>query len=723
MRVDKSYQNAFVFQQDQSDCGVACLLALIRFYGGSLSVERLRELSGTDKDGTTLLGLSQAAKQAGFTVEAFEGDLSSLKVLDQTSILHVEFEDKRQHYVICYRFDGNHFIISDPEKGVQKWTPEMVEQRWQSKALITINPNENFEKKIDQNQKKWHWLRELIREDVNILGVSLILGIFISVLSLTVAVFSQKLIDEILPDRDFTKLQIGLALLVFLLLIKAGLGFIRQYFLVKQSKDFNIRIIRYFFGSLVYLSKSFFDNRKTGDLIARLNDTSRVQRALSYITSSLLIDMLLIVASIIFIFSYSTWLGMLALINIPVLFLIVYFYHQPVLRANRSAMESYSTTESHFVDTISGIGTIKANNREGYFSQFTEGIYQRFQDNIYRLGIVGIKFTAATEVITTVVMVSVIGVSSFMVLSEQLQLGEMMAVIQMMAVMLPSAGRLAMTNIQLQEARVAFERMYEFTSLKPENFGKDQIELDPPLQFEQLYAHKLSFRYPGRPSLLHDISFQIRKGEIVSILGESGCGKTTTLQILQRFYEVESGQIKVNDLDWGDISTPDWRNLIGVIPQDIKVFNGTLLENICLGKFPDDLQEVIGILNNYGLSSFFNKLPNGYATLLGENGINISEGQKQLLAFARVLYRKPQLLLLDEPTASLDRRTEAKILDLLQQLRKEAGILIITHKITVARKTDQIYLMEEGRVVAEGDHNALMKSTNLYSEFWNSLEL
>lgn len=723
MAVDKRYHRAFVRQQDQSDCGVACLAALARYYGGRLSLERLRELSGTDKDGTSLLGLYQSAQQVGFSVEAFEGDVESLKALEQTSILHIVLPDQRQHYIIFYGFDGRHFIISDPERGILRWTPEELEERWASKALITLRPNDQFQKNDDQNREKWHWFRELIREDVNILGVSLVLGIFISILSLAVAVFSQKLIDEILPDKDLPKLQIGLALLAFLLFMKAGFGYIRQYFLIRQSKDFNNRIIRYFFGSLVYLSKSFFDNRKTGDLIARLNDTTRVQRALSYIASSLLIDLLLTIVSIIFIFNYSTWLGLLALINFPVLLLIVYFYHRPVLNANRIVMESYANNESHFVDTITGIGTIKANNRENFFSRITEQIYRLFQDHIFNLGVVGMRFTLATEITTTVVMVGVIALSSFMVLYDQLQLGEMMAVIQMNAMLLPSAGRLAMTNVQLQEARVAFERMYEFTSLRPEYLrqsDRQAIDID---RFEELNVDSLSFRYPGRPALLHAISFRIRKGEMVSILGESGCGKTTTLQILQRFYGYENGSIRVNGRSWEDIRTDSWRQLIGVVPQDIKIFNGTLLHNICLGTDPENVQEVITTLDQYGFTEFFNKLPQGYGTMLGENGINISEGQKQLVAFARVLHRRPQLLLLDEPTASLDRRTEAKILDLLEQLRQQAGILIITHSITVARKTDRIYVMDQGRIVAEGDHNELMKHTNLYSEFWRSLQV
>ena len=231
----------------------------------------------------------------------------------------------------------------------------------------------------------------------------------------------------------------------------------------------------------------------------------------------------------------------------------------------------------------------------------------------------------------------------------------------------------------------------------------------------------LAFRFPGRKRLLENIDFQVRRGEWISILGESGCGKSTLLQILQKFYSAEAGQIKVNGLDLDLLGYENWRGKLGVVPQEIKLFNGTLLDNILLGeelKAPEALQ---AFFTTYGFDPYFAQLPNGYATLLGEEGVNLSGGQKQLVALARALYRQPQLLLLDEPTAALDRDTEAFVLELLTQLKSQIGIIVLTHRLRTARAADRVYVIEAGRIGAIGDHKGLLLSDNLYSRAWYDL--
>ncbi|WAC42687.1 ATP-binding cassette domain-containing protein [Pedobacter sp. SL55] len=253
--------------------------------------------------------------------------------------------------------------------------------------------------------------------------------------------------------------------------------------------------------------------------------------------------------------------------------------------------------------------------------------------------------------------------------------------------------------------------MYDFTSIKPEFEAQEITSLD----FKKLAVKNISFRFAGRKPVLQDISFALAKGEIIAILGESGCGKSTTVAILEKFYQVEQGEILINSTLIENIYTPTWRNILASVPQEIKLFNGTLLDNIAIGNTEQEVLAIVDFCNVNGFNKYFEALPQGYFTLVGEEGINLSGGQKQLVALARALYRKPQVLLLDEATAAMDRNTERFILQLLNQLRNEMAIVLITHKIQTAKVADRIYVIEDGKITTSGMPSQLLETDNFFS--------
>lgn len=262
--------------------------------------------------------------------------------------------------------------------------------------------------------------------------------------------------------------------------------------------------------------------------------------------------------------------------------------------------------------------------------------------------------------------------------------------------------------------------MFEFVNIQPEYPIEDKVEV---LEISKLSIQNLDFRFAGRSSLLKNISLEVQKGEMIALLGESGSGKSTLLQILQRFYAIESGQILVNNTDWQHWNTPTLRSNMGVVPQEIKLFSGTLLDNICLSKIKSqaEAEDIIKFCQEYGFSRFFETFPQNYLTILGENGVNISGGQRQLVALARALYRKPQLLLLDEPTAAMDRNTERFIVELLKKLKSGIAIILVTHKMQTAKRCDRIYLLENGKISILGSHEDLLLEENLYQQSWADL--
>ena len=299
-------------------------------------MEKLRELSGTTTQGTRLSGLYECANKIGFDADGCEADINALSehlTHNEPVILHLTLENNLQHYVVCYEQNAKkEFICSDPAKGLTIYTTEQLEKVWLSKSCLTLKPNADFKTVKNINKNKITWIKTLLQEDFNILLISMVLGVILSVLGIAMSVFSQKLIDEILPKNNTQKLFLGIFLMAFLLLIRVGVGALRQFFLNKQAQDFNNRVIGEFYGKLLYLPKLFFDTRKIGELTARLNDTTRLQRVISQLVGSFAIDLLMVVVSMVFLLNYSWQIGLLVLGSLPFIFLIIFRFNKKIDR-------------------------------------------------------------------------------------------------------------------------------------------------------------------------------------------------------------------------------------------------------------------------------------------------------------------------------------------------------------------------------------------------------
>ncbi len=714
----KKIKKNFILQQGQSDCGIACLLSVIHHYGGTSTLEKLRKISGTNTQGTTLLGLYQASNQIGFEANGCEADIQALIDHGEPVILHVLLEERLQHYIVCYGYENNQFIVGDPAKGITTYTAEEIEKIWVEHKCLTLRPSANFILSENLSTAKKEWIIRLIKEDYSLLGISLALGIGVAVLGMVMAIFSQKLVDDIIPSNDAKKLIAGVGLVTVLLIVRVGLIAIRQFLLLKQSKDFNNRIIDAFYSTLLYLPKHFFDTRKIGELVARLNDTGRIQRVISQVAGAVIIDSLMIITSLVFLYSYSSQAGIIASISLPIYFILIYRFNTQIITSQKEVMTGYAHSESNYISTMQGVSVIKNFNKQESFAQVNQLIYGNFQEKIFTLGKLNIRLTLISGTAGVFFLIAILSYTAFQVYNNTLKLGELMAIISMSSTLLPSAANLALVTIPINEAKIAFDRMFEFVSIPlEENLPNEN------LIFESLKVQNISFRFPGRKQILQDVSIEIGKNEFVSIVGESGSGKSTLGQIIQQFYTPESGIIKINNtLDFNDISPNTWRNIVGVVPQDIHLFNGTVLDNICLNNRQEESEKIVKFCRENGFAQFIEQLPQSYITVLGEDGINLSGGQKQIIALARALYNKPQLLLLDEATAAMDRVTEKFVLDLLVQLKNQLTVIFISHRLHILKNmSDNIYILENGKVKAKGNHETLLESDNIYSEYWKEI--
>lgn len=568
-----------ILQQGESDCGVACLISVIKYYGGYNTLENLRKLSGTNITGTTLLGLYQAANQIGFTAEGCEADIAALIKHPSPVILHVIMDMQLQHYVVCFgttEMNGEiKFIIGDPAKGIIYLSCEELAAIWQSKTCLTLEPSKDFKKAEDTTIQKKQWIKQLIKEDLPLLSIAAAIGVGIAVLGIVMSLFSQRLIDDILPKKNFGKLNLGIALVFFLLVAKEGLTALRQYFLLRQSKDFNTRIIGSFYSQLLQLPKPFFDTRKIGELTARLTDTSRIQRVISQLAGNVVIDTLVTLVVFVFLFFYSWKIAIISLLALPVYFILIYKHNKSIIDGQRNIMSSYAMSEANYISTLQGIEPIKNYSKQDLFASTNNIIYSKYQDTIFSLGKIQIRLGFIANGFGIFFLLAVLLYSSYQVLYGNLKTGELMAILGMCSTLLPSIANLALISIPINEAKIAFDRMFEFTSIEPEaNNHSTEIAT-----FQSLEAAHVLFRFAGRSPLFKDVSFKVSKGEIIAIMGENGCGKSTISQIIQKHYECESGEIIVNQGNsLKDISINSWRKIVSVVPQQIHIFNATVLK-------------------------------------------------------------------------------------------------------------------------------------------------
>ena len=715
----KNIRKKSVLQHDSSDCGAACLVSVIRYFGGNSNLEKVRKLSGTTQSGTTMLGLYQAANQCGMDATGYEATLKDIIEYNNVLILHVIPEVNLQHFIISFGFDGGMFIIWDPAKGLIKMSEDDLDKVWQSKKCLGLVPNSTF--KIEKENKKGEkkWFLASIKPEKDLLIISVITGILISGLGLVMAVFTQKLIDKILPSKELKVLIVSSVLVLLLLSFRIILTALRQFFLLLQGKIFNIRIVDDFYKSLLFLPKTFFDSRKTGDFVARLNDTMRIQRVIADIAGVYIIDVLILLVTIVMMFYYSDTAAIMSLICLPLFYLIVFRWNKKIMSAQHSVMAGYALSESNFINSLTGITEIKSLNWQNDFSIKNRYIYSEFQERAFYLGKIKVKLNLLTGMAGTLYIIIVLLYTSNQVMNSKMTQGELMAILSLSSTLLPSVLNLSLIGIPFNEAKVALNRMFEFSQICHED--EVNINKNENIEIWKLSIENLSFRFPGQKILLENINLNVEKGKIVSLVGESGCGKSTLANIILRFYKPEAGHILLNNkLSSNEIDLIKWRTKIGIIPQEIHIFNGTILQNLLTELNEFKINELISTISDFGLTSFIDSLPSGIMTLVGEEGINLSGGQKQLLAFIRVLITTPDILVIDEGTSSMDRGTEAIIMKLITRLKSDMGILMISHRISMIKNlSDYIYVMDREKITAEGTHAELIKSDNLYQKFWN----
>jgi ATP-binding cassette, subfamily C, bacteriocin exporter len=704
-----------VKQRDITDCGAACLASVAAHFKMSIPVARIRQMAGTDKKGTNILGLIEAAGKMGFLAKGVRGEWESLFKIPKPAIAHVIVKKILQHYVVVLKTSEKYIEIMDPGDGeIHRISHDEFKEEWTG-VLVLITPGEKFQIRNEKISTSTRFF-QLIRPSSGVLIQSLIGALIFSVLGLGMSVYVGKLVDNVLPGANLNLLNLlGLAMIIIILL-RLVLSFFQTLFVMKTGQKIDATLILGYYQHLLRLPQTFFDNMRTGEIISRIGDAVKIRVFINDVSISLIINIFILIVSFALMFSFYSKLALIMLVVIPFYAIIYYITNRLNRKVQRKVMKRAADLEAQLVESLNAAGTIKRFCLEDYSNLRTETRFIGLLEIIYKSGLNGIFSSTGTGLVSQVFSLIILWVGAGFAIHNQITAGELLSFYSIVGYFTGPVTGIIGFNRTLQDARIAADRLFEIFDLETDE-GASKVELKPEM-LSDIHFENVKFRYGTRTDVFDSLNLSIKKGEITAIVGESGSGKTTLISLLHNLYPLQSGSIRIGQYDIRHFTNQSLRQLFAVVPQKIDLFAGNVTENIAIGDLYPDMERIIHICNILGMIRFVEQLPHGFNTYLGENGASLSGGQKQRVAIARALYRDPEVLILDEATSSLDSVAEEFVKSTVGLMKsKGKTAIIIAHRLSTICLADKIIVLDKG-MVQEGTFTELISVDGPFKNMW-----
>lgn len=695
-------------QRDITDCGAACLASISSHYKLDLAVARIRQLAGTDKKGTNVLGMVEAAQKLGFEAKGVKGPFESLFKIPLPAVAHLVVKDILHHYVVIYKVTNKFIEVMDPIDGqIHQKTHDEFKKEW-SGTLVLLLPSADFqtgnEKKSIQGR---FW--SLIKPHKSILIQALLGAVVYTILGLSTSVFVQKLVDFILVDGNHNLLNLMGVAMIIILAVQLFIGTAKSIFTLKTGQMIDSQLILGYYKHLLRLPQQFFDTMRVGEIISRINDAVKIRTFLNDVSINFLVNIFIVVFSFIMMFTYYWKLALIMLTVIP-LYLAIYFITDKLnKKAQRKLMEDSAELETQLVESLNAVGTIKRFGLEDHTNEKTEIRFIKLLKTGFQSNMNSVFSGTSSELISRLLTIVLLWVGAGFVMDNTITPGELLSFYTLIGYFTGPVSSLIGMNRTVQDAVIAADRLFEIMDLEREN-DENQIELSAD-KIGDIHFENVSFRYGTRVAVFDDLNLIIPKGKFTAIVGESGSGKSTLMSILQNIYPIQKGNVRIGEYDLKYIRNSSLRQVISVVPQQIDLFAGNVIDNIAVGDDEPDMQKIIDIASQLGIIGFIEALPKGFQTYLGENGTSLSGGQRQRIAIARALYRNPEILILDEATSSLDSVSEKYVQRMIEMLKADRKtVIVITHRSSTLNNADKIIVLDKGVVVEQGSHKMLKYS-------------
>jgi ATP-binding cassette subfamily B protein len=705
-----------VKQHDITDCGAACLASVATHYDLKLPIARIRQYASTDKKGTNVLGMLEAAEKLGFAAKGVKGEFDSLFKIPLPTIAHVVVKEVLHHYVVIYKATDKHIVVMDPMDGkLHKILHADFKEQWTG-VLILLTPDEDFKagnEKISIASRLWF----LMKPHKGVLFQALFGAALFTIIGLSTAIFVQLIVDHVIADGNKNLLNLLAVGMIVLLVLQMFVGVVKTVFTLKTGQLIDARLILGYYKHLLKLPQRFFDTMRVGEIISRIGDAMKIRVFINDVSINLAVNIFIVLFSFGLMFTYFWKLGLVMLAIIPA-YLLVYFITNKInKKTQRELMENAADLESQLVESLNSVSTIKQFGLEEYANIKTETRFVKLLKTVYRSGLNSVFSGDSSQFISRLFTIILLWVGAYYVLDNVITTGELMSFYAVIGYFTGPVSNLIGMNKTIQDALIAADRLFEIMDLEKEK-GGTQIQLKPKL-LGDIKFENIKFRYGSRVTVFEDLSLTIPKGKVTAFVGESGSGKTTIINILQKLYPLDEGRVLIGDINLEYVQYKSLRETVSVVPQEIDLFAGNVIDNIAVGQFEPDMEKIVSICKKLGIIEFIEDLPNGFETYLGENGASLSGGQKQRIAIARALYRDPDIIILDEATSSLDSSSEQHVQRTIDMLTEQGKtIILIAHRLSTVFKADNICVLDKGRVVEEGNHKELMAKEAEYFNLW-----
>ncbi len=708
-------------QTEAKDCGPTCIKIIAKHYGKTINTQQLRSLSETTREGSSLLGLSEAVESVGFRSLGLKLAYKKLLEAPLPCIVHWN----KNHYVVLYKIKKDTVYISDPAHGLITYTKAEFIKRWignnaddttEEGIALLIEPTPKFYQSTFDEEDTFGFsfiFKYLFKYKRFI--IQLIIGLLAgSVLQLILPFLTQSVVDVGIKNQDINFIYLILFAQLFLFIGKASLEIIRSWILLHLSTRINISLISDFFIKLMKLPISYFDVRMTGDLLQRINDHKRIERILT--TSSLTV---LFSFFNLIIFSLVLGYYSLQIFGIFVLGSVLYFGWVLFFFKKRKALDykrfsEVSQEQSKVIELINGMQEIKLHNAERRMRWNWEYVQARLFKVATKSLALEQTQSVGSSFINELKNMFITILSAKLVIDGEITLGMMMAISYIVGQLNGPITQLINFMRDVQDAQISIDRLGEIHSMEDEERPEDEkVTIIP--ENAAITLKNISFRYTGGlEPVLKELTLEIPANKTTAIVGVSGSGKTTLMKLLLGFYHVNSGDITVGNFNLKNISQKEWRRHCGVVMQEGYIFNNTIAKNIAVGEDYVDTEKLAHAINVANISDYIDGLPLGVNTKIGTEGSGLSTGQKQRLLIARSVYKNPRFLFFDEATSALDANNEKVIMGKLNTFFANKTAIVIAHRLSTVKNAHQIVVLDKGKIIEKGTHEELIQLNGSY---------
>ena len=756
-----------VKQPDEMNCGVACLAMICAYYGiDKISLATIREFAQTDREGNSMFSLKCAAEKLHLNVNAYEAEEEDLlnEEIKLPAIIHTVVDGLYEHYMVLFEFNKNGAVLGDPAIGQIFMKREDLKNIWTGQ-IMTFEPTENFQEN-KKYKRDYKMVISLILKYKKYLIELFFISIIISGISIIAVKFYSYLVDNVIPDNNlqllFQLLLITMGIYIFVVII----NWIKLKITIKFNQKLDKELIINIYNRMTNLPMKFFSSRTSGDLASRFEDGDAIRTIITDFTLNFVIDSIFAIISLIAILIYHGWqIAVLTLIMSEIIILIQYFFKNKMIEQTSKSMRASTDVYSFANASFLGSETIKSYNAENTIESTMSKKYKNYQDVVYK----NVKFVQIqNDLVSTIVEISnlfMLSVLGILVMNGQVSVGDMMFLYILIDYVTAPISYLCDMQDKIYETSASLERLddvFKTTTEKEINQNRQNIND----KIENIEFKDVTFQYGFRNPILQNISFDVKKGESIGIIGSSGSGKTTLIKLILNFYGATKGAIYINDKDINQITTSSLRRKIAYVSQNDFWFQDTIFNNLTIGNRSVSAEQVNKILEMVQMKEYVDQKPYGLNTMIEEGGNNFSTGQKQRLSLAKALLTNPDVLILDESTSNLDAKTEETIIlkkypyqisggqkqriSIARALTKNLDILIlddsvsavdtkteetiintlskeqdkikiiIAHRLNTLSKCDKIISIKDGSIVELGTPQELIKNKGMFFELWNT---